>query len=71
MYLMSVELAILAGADLLVVSRASLPPGVSGVKNETHWFHNNHNSNAIAFHRVRNFRHYAAQLWALEQVAGS
>ena len=53
---------------MLVVTRATLPPAPSAPIDPCF---NNHNSNAIAFHRVRGFRAYAAAEWARYQGAFS
>jgi len=50
------------GPDLLVVMRATAPP--ANASSPTAGFYNNHNSNAISFHRVRNFRQLANVQWA-------
>lgn len=50
------------GEDLVVVSRATF---VAGQRESTlKQYYNNHNSNAVSFHRVRNFRRYALVEWA-------
>jgi hypothetical protein len=55
------------GRDLLIVSRAAFAPWARSADAPLNEFYNNHNSNTIAFHRVRNFRHYANQEWAAYQ----
>ncbi|KDD75839.1 hypothetical protein H632_c476p1, partial [Helicosporidium sp. ATCC 50920] len=57
---------IVDGEDLLIVSRASFAPWARD-DSELNAFYNNHNSNSISFHRVRNFRRLANAAWALEQ----
>lgn len=52
----------IAGADLLIVMRATFSP--KGPLQPISQYYNNHNSNSISFHRVRNFRKYANVLWA-------
>ena len=50
------------GPDLLVVMRATAPPPDPAAP--TAAFYNNHNSNAVSFHRVRDFRQLANVQWA-------
>lgn len=53
---------VIAGADLLVVMRATAPP--VDPDSQTAGWYNNHNSNAVSFHRVANFRKLANVQWA-------
>lgn len=48
------------GEDLIVVSRTAFEDGVGGADNQ-------HNSNYLTFHRVKNFRQYASQRIELAQ----
>ncbi|KAL4442779.1 hypothetical protein ABPG77_006773, partial [Micractinium sp. CCAP 211/92] len=52
------------GQDLLIVTRAAFAPWAKNADAPLNTYYNNHNSNTIAFHRVRNFRHYANVEWA-------
>lgn len=52
------------GRDLLVVTRAAFAPWAKDADAPLNSYYNNHNSNTVAFHRVRNFRHYANIEWA-------
>ena len=49
------------GRDLLVVMRATAPP--LNASSPTAGFYNNHNSNAVSFHRIKNFRQLANVAW--------
>jgi len=54
---------LVSGSSLYIVSRATSSFGFSsGIAG----FYNNHNSNSIAFHRIRNFRRLALSTWANE-----
>lgn len=53
---------VIAGEDLLVVMRATAPP--SQPSSTTAAWYNNHNSNAVSFHRVTDFRRLANVQWA-------
>ncbi|KFM26921.1 hypothetical protein F751_4982 [Auxenochlorella protothecoides] len=55
------------GTDLVIVSRASFSPWSEDGSDALPQFFNNHNSNAISFHRIRHFRAYANAEWANEQ----
>lgn len=55
------------GQDLLIVSRASFSPWSKDTSDRLPDFFNNHNSNSISFHRVRQFRALANARWANEQ----
>ncbi|EFN53516.1 expressed protein [Chlorella variabilis] len=55
------------GRDLLVVSRAAFAPWARDSDAVLNDYYNNHNSNTIAFHRVKNFRHYANVEWVRYQ----
>ncbi|KAI3424245.1 hypothetical protein D9Q98_009601 [Chlorella vulgaris] len=55
------------GRDLLIVSRAAFAPWAHDSDAVLNGYYNNHNSNTIAFHRVKNFRHYANIDWVRYQ----
>jgi hypothetical protein len=58
---------IIDGRDLLVVSRAAFAPWARDADAPLNDYYNNHNSNTIAFHRVKNFRHFANIEWVRYQ----
>jgi hypothetical protein len=53
------------GEDLIIVSRATIIPGER--ESTLRSFYNNHNANAVSFHRVERFRELANVKWATYQ----
>ncbi|KDD71737.1 hypothetical protein H632_c4485p0, partial [Helicosporidium sp. ATCC 50920] len=50
---------LVSGEDLLIVTRAAFNATARHATASLASFYNNHNSNSVAFHRVRDFRQYA------------
>jgi len=53
------------GEDLIIVSRATIVPGER--ESTLNDYYNNHNANAVSFHRVEKFRELANREWATYQ----